>query len=275
MYRGYQVVICIAAGRWRHMEILLRQLNKYRSVVDKIHLWINCVDPEDRRRLRVTAALDSYYTLVELEDKSKINPAVLWESVCLFYKYACEVNTIYIKVDDDIVWVDDLEHFCYFLDFRIDNRQYFLTSANVMINAICNHLHQQQGCVQGFEHITYDAHDQNIFLDGSFVERLHEFVLSQGGPDARRWDLSTKHEVQDYARICINFISWFGDDFANFGGQVPKEDETWLTVDKPKDLSRCVAVCPNYGCVHYSFGPTRRFLDSKDLLLKYRNLIDA
>ncbi len=271
MHRGYKIVICIAAGRWRHMEILLKLLDEYRDVVDRIDLWVNCVDAEDRRRLRVTAALDTLYRLVELPDIRMINPAVLWHSVCKFYKYACDADTIYIKCDDDIVWVDDVEHFRKFIDFRIDNDRYFMTSANVTVNAICDHLHQKAGGLPpSLDVISYDAHDKSIFYDAESVATIHEHVLSNGGPDPRRWDLVEKHEISDFARICINFVSWFGKDFAAFKGEVPQEDETWLTVDKTKELQRCIAICPDFGCVHYSFGPTRRHLDTSTLLIRYR-----
>ena len=271
MHRDFKVVICIAAGRWRHMEILLKHLDKYREVVDRVDLWVNCVDAEDRQRLRITAALDAHYRLVELPDITIIDPAVLWHSVCKFYRYACDVDTIYIKCDDDIVWVDDVEHFRKFLDFRIDNEKYFLISANVIVNAICDHLHQKAGCLpEHLEVIAYDAHDSKVFSEGKSVEAIHEHVLSNQGPDARRWDLSTEHEVDDNARICINFVCWFGKDFAAFMGEVPKEDETWLTTIKTKELNRSVGICPDFGCVHYSFGPTRKHLDAGGLLKKYR-----
>lgn len=256
------------------MQILFRLLNTYRSIVDRVDLWCNCTDPDDSRLLRSTAALDPWYRLVRLPDQGVIDPNVLWHSVCKFYTFACDPDTIYIKCDDDMVWLDDLQHFIKFLDYRIDNADYFLVSANVMINAVCNYFHSQAGLLPANLAVTdCNAHDANVFYNGQFVKRLHEFVLE--GPQERlgsRWQLHNSQEVTQGTRLCINFISWFGKDFQEFGGKVPQDDEEWLTVEKPKQIQKKIAICPDYTCVHYSFGPTRNYLDKTDILSRYRAL---
>lgn len=276
MYREYKIVICIAAGRREFMEVLFKAIDPYRSIVDRVDLWLNTLTFEDRNCIKRTAALDPWYNVVTFPDSHlHINPDILWHTVCKFYKFCVDDRTIYVKIDDDIVYVDDLQHFKHFLDFRIDNPDYFLVSANVLNNAILTRRHQLDG------HFTLESglvgdhsHDKLGMYNGPFAEGLHRQILSNGRPDLRRFEFDKPMVLSDYRRICINWIAWFGSDFADFDGHVPKEDELWLTTEKTKEMSRPIAVCPDFVVVHLAFGPQHKHISQTRLINEYRRLAD-
>ena len=279
MYRDYRIVVCVPAGRRRHLAILFRLLEQYASVVDRVDLWINTVDRADIRFAEEYKGGSIEYKLVRIP-QSLVRTDVLWKSVCQFYRFACEEDTIYIKVDDDIVWLDSLEKFTDFLDVRIDNREPFLVSANVLNNAICTHLHQRFGNFPTDKGIVnWNSHDSLGLFNGPFAEVLHEAVWAelQKDPTLERFRIRPKtYELFHYERICINFIAWFGEDFAQFKGKVPEEDELWLTMQKTKELQRPVVICGDFICVHYAFSPQREHLDDRtDYLQKYAALSET
>ena len=276
MYRGYKIVICIAAGRREHLEILKKIIQPYREVVDKVHLWMNTLDFLDRNFIKRMSWDDPWFEVIKLNDDNQIiDTSILWHSVCKFYKFAMDFETIYIKADDDIVVVDDLVHFKQFLDFRIDNPQCFLVSANVLNNAILTREHQlNDHFSQSSGLVGRDSHDKLGMYNGPFAEDLHrqiiEHVQDQG---LRYFDLKEKCiELTDYARLCINWISWFGADFNDFQGEVPQEDEEWLTTVKTKELQRSIRVCPTFQVVHFAFSSQRKHLSATDLLVRYKQL---
>lgn len=274
MYRDYKIVICIAAGRRQFMEVLFRAIDPYRSIVDRVDLWLNTLSFEDRNCIKRTAALDPWYRVVTFPDSHlHINSSILWHTVCKFYKYCMDSDTIFIKVDDDIVYVDDVEHFKRFLDFRIDNPAYFLVSANVLNNAILTRQHQICGHFSSEPGLVKDhSHDKLGMYDGKFAEGLHRQILANGRPDLRKFDFEKEIVLSDYRRICINWIAWFGTEFARFGGEVPKEDELWLTTEKPKELAMPIAVCPDFVVIHLAFGPQHKHISQVRLIDEYRGL---
>ncbi len=280
MYRDYRIIFCIAAGRRKYLEILVKILEPYRSIVDQVQLWMNTLDFVDRNFIKTLSLHDPWFNVVRLKDDNTIiDSKILWKSVCKFYKFATDPQTIYTKIDDDIVAIDDLLHFKKYLDFRIDNPSFFLTSANVLNNAIITREHQLQG------HFSIDqglvgrySHDMLGMCSGKFAEHIHRQILSKAITDRpnhlnfRAFDLQHSIVLDDYVRLCINWISWFGDDFAAFDGEVPVEDELWLTTVKSQELQRCTAVCATFQVVHFSFASQNKHLSLTDVLNQYKKL---
>jgi hypothetical protein len=57
-----------------------------------------------------------------------------------------------------------------------------------------------------------------------------------------------------------------------FNGIVGLHEEIWLSTDKPKELSAPNIIFGNSLFVHYAFAPQRQFLESTDILEKYKNI---
>ena len=274
MYRDYKICICIPAGRRRYMQILIPYLRVLRPVVDECVFWVNTNDPEDLHYLRQTAEGDSWFKLQRLPTGTHISH-VLWHTVHKFYETACDAQTIYIKLDDDLVYMDGLDRFQGFLDLRIDNPHPFLVSANVLNNPLFSHILQQQGILgTNAGRIGRNSQDA-VGMSGSSAQCLHEEVL-------RTLEQETSETVQfridnfylyDFERFAVNCIAWFGKDFAEFRGRVPQKDESFLTEDMPRGLARPVLVAGGFLTVHFAFLLQRRHLEENtDILHRYRRL---
>ena len=108
-----------AAGRRRYMQYLIPQV-VISDIVDRYDLWINTTNKDDIFFFMKVAELSSKINLIWQPDK-KINGIL---SMGAFYKDCCEEDTIYIKLDDDMIWFEPT-FFEKMVDFRIDNPQYF------------------------------------------------------------------------------------------------------------------------------------------------------
>ena len=73
------------------------------EVVDRWEVWINTRDEDDIQFLENLAETFGKVRLVRSPDGKVAGNA----SICWFYSTAIEDNTIYLKFDDDIVWVED------------------------------------------------------------------------------------------------------------------------------------------------------------------------
>lgn len=265
MYRNYRVVVNTAVGRRRYLKLLLPQV-LYSDIVDQYDLWVNTLDK-----------LDIAFFEKMAEKYSKIN--LIWQpegiingiySMAPFYTYCQDKDTIYIKLDDDVVWFDPtfFEEIC---RFRIDNPQYFLVSPLVINNGICNYILQNEGLVN-FTHylscLPYDMKDYNGFL----AEELHKWFINKVEEKAYEKLYCGEHIIA-MQRFAINAVAWFGRDFEKFKGKLEGDDEEFLTVKYPaKNNLTCCFDC-NTIVSHFSFSVQRGHLDKTSILSEYGQII--
>lgn len=282
MYKDRKIVICVPAGRKRYLEILFPILQKYRTVLDRIDIWVNTLDGEDLAFIYRTEAKDpAFYNAIPLPKGVELSSnKPLWQTVCKFYKFACDIDTVYIKVDDDIVWVDSEERFRRFLDFRIDHPEYFMISANVINNSLLTHMHQRFGTIPYKDAgiVNWNSHCKVGLWSGEFAEHLHKTVWEYAERDGsltkamERFRITPEQYVLfNYERIAINWVSWLGEDLASFGGDVPAGDEEWLCKTKAKQLEKPICIFFGFIVSHLYFGPQRQHCEAKtDFLQRYR-----
>lgn len=161
-----------------------------------------------------------------------------WHYVYIFFfTYACDPECVYLRLDDDIIWLES-NFINKLFDFRINNPNYFLVYGNIINNAVMDHLHQRFGCIDYKQIINYYCLDNNGWKNpyisyekhNKLLEALEAKTLNQY--KFNRWILFS------YERVSINAISWFGSEFAKFNGIVGRNEEHWLSVDKPKQLQK-------------------------------------
>jgi len=266
MYRDKRIIVCIPAGRKRYLEILIRYLYSYKSIIDEIRFWINTTNIDDITfMLGLHNGTPDLFKIDLLPPEIKVNGNY---TVCHFFKNCVEPNTVYVRFDDDIVETDTLDAFIKFLDFRIDHPEYFMVYANILNNSIMTHLHQR------FEKFTlkngiadYNPLDKLGWINPQFAETLHRQIIEK--PDLSSFRLSHQWINLDHQRISINCFSWLGEEFAKFNGKVHEEDELWLSSYKPREINKYNVVFGDYVCVHYAYGNQREYLDSTDVLKEY------
>ena len=102
MYKGYKIVCVTPAGRARYMKILLPYILSS-PYVDEYHIWVNTPNPEDVKFLRICNERFRKVKLIHLEGETPKGV----DTICKFFKTAIVSDTIYIRFDDDIVFIEE------------------------------------------------------------------------------------------------------------------------------------------------------------------------
>lgn len=141
MFANHKVIAAIPAGRRETLELLVSHLLAARDIIDECHLWVNTTKESDLNYLK---SLETHWPDFFRRVPSRV-PVDGNRSVSCFYGEAYrQPRTIYIKLDDDIVWLasDSIRKL---LEFRVANPRYFLVFADIWNNQLCDHLHQRCG----------------------------------------------------------------------------------------------------------------------------------
>src|SRR5881392_2415740 len=99
----HKVVAVTPAGRKRYLAVLLPYVLKNRHLIDEYQLWVNTKDDWDIGYIK--SVRDKWPELIRLIWPSI--PAAGSASVFQFYRYCTAERTIYIKLDDDICFIQD------------------------------------------------------------------------------------------------------------------------------------------------------------------------
>ena len=267
MLDGKRVVVVTPAGRRRYMAILVRHVLRLCPVVDEYRVWVNTSVPEDIEYLEsLPAQCPPGFVTIE-----RLPPGAGGvqgnESICHFFRNCVDENTVYVRFDDDIVFIDDLDAFTAFVRYRISHPEPFLVYANILNNAVISFIHQRVGTLSlGDYEVAYHCMESVGWTSPECAAALHAEVLpalETGAGGLERVRLPGFEPVfEGYERVSINCISCLGSDFASFGGEVGKDEELWLSCTKPAESGRPNAMYGGFAVVHFAFQTQRAHLES-------------
>ncbi len=261
-----KLVVVTPAGRRRYLEILAQYLLPDPDV-DRWDLWVN------------TDNQDDICWMEELADKhSKVR--IVTDSIPFFqpsnfrihnfFKRATDPDTVYIRLDDDIVYVapGTLKTIA---AARVADPHPFLMYGNVLNSGLSSHLQQRAGRLsKQFGFAGYNCIDDIGWRNPEFVIDLHSRFLAN--PDPKQWHL-TDWDLHGYERHSINCISWLGSDAAKWVPTMDSDEEVWLSCAAPTQFKRPCKIIGNTLVVHYSFFITRDRVDGEPWILDgYRKL---
>jgi len=256
-----RVVSCTPAGRRRYLEALVPHLLAQRHIIDEHHWWLNTNNPVDVRYVEeITARYPDFFRICRKPPEKRLN---IGQNIWRFFAEYVEPNTVYIRFDDDIVYMahDAVENL---VRYRLANRQPPVVLANIVNNGVCAHFLQQAGLIP-----TSWGEVENFALDGNgwacpeFARKLHELFLSEieaGQTD--RWKLPSL-PLNGLRRFSVNVISWLGDDLREVSEvhHAIVDEELFLTVDLPRKLARANAGCGDALFAHLAFFTQRPYLE--------------
>jgi hypothetical protein len=274
MLDDMRVVVVTPAGRKRYLEILFRYIAKLRPVIDEYRLWVNTLNTDDIAYMEQYQKDNSdYVTIQYLPDEYKEQyKKDRNTTIHYFFKDCKDPNTIYVRFDDDIVFIDNIDKFTNYLRFRRDNPQYFLVFGNIINNGVLNHIHQRIGAL-GVDHgiCGYSCLDPLGWENGNFTKYLHYSIFNNihklSSFYMNNW-LLCHHE-----RVSINVISWLGSEFEKFNGVVDPAEEEFLSIWKPQKDNKMNIIYGGFLCIHYAFWTQREVVDEdKVILLAYNQI---
>lgn len=273
MIGGYKVVVVTPAGRREYLELLIPQVQALADagLVEEHHLWVNTTREGDIEYMREAERLHNgrvrlLYATIPINGSSSIHH---------FFQRANDPGTVYVRMDDDVIVVDDAAAFKAFVEFRLRHREYFVVFGNILNNAICTHINQRMGKLDAaLGMVGYECMDSRGWADPAFASHIHDQVLQElrgTGSLARfRWD--GEWRLYYHERVSINCVSWVGGDHDFVVGM---DEETEICTEIPRRLGLVNAMYGGFCVVHYAFYTQREALDGLGRISEYRLALDA
>lgn len=262
------MVVNTAAGRRRYMQYLIPYIVSC-DIVDRYDIWINTHNGADIEFFKRIAGRFPVVNLVWQPD-GVVNGN---KSINAFYKACVEPDTIYFKLDDDIVWMEPglIEKM---VRFRVDNPQYFLVSPLVINNSLSTYLLEVEGRVKLDDYYNSYASHPVLWRSGIFAQELHSWFI-QNYLKKNRWeDLHLGKKEMGMTRFSINAILWFGDEMCKFAGMVPGDDEEFMSCIYPTRHGMSNAWNGDAVVAHFAFFTQREELDRNSILEQYGEIND-
>lgn len=190
-----------------------------------------------------------------------------WEEYYTYYHEDKYNDDIFIKMDDDLVYLD-LDNLVNFIKFRKDHPEFFLVSANVVNNGVCAYYQQNHKAIdRSMMQFPYDTFKGKLWNSGLLAEKLHRYFIHN--LECFKYDGYINLPLGD--RISINCISWLGCDW-KYMHQFNYYDEEQMSQQVPKKLNRSNAIFNRFLVSHLSFYSQDHQMDLKDLLGQYQTL---
>lgn len=264
MFDSYKIVINTAAGRRRYMQYLVPQVLAC-NIVDRYDLWVNTMNSQDIEFFRQIA-----------QKYPKVN--LIWQpdgivdgnkSINAFYKKCMDEDTIYFKLDDDIIWMEDglIEKM---VRFRINHPEYFLVSPLVINNSLTTYLLQVHEKIKLYDYQHASSLHPLLWESGKFALDLHKWFLNNYLLPGKVEDLYIGgSKPMGLTRFSINAIMWFGRDMKEMKGFVPGDDEEYLSCIYPAISGKSNAWNGESMCAHFAFFTQREMLDKEKILEQY------
>jgi len=259
MYKNYKIVVNTAAGRRRYMRLLIPYILESK-IVDRYDLWINTNNNADIEFFKKIESISSKVHLIWQPD-GIVNGI---ESINAFYKFCIDPDTIYFKIDDDVIWMEP-----YLIEkmvkFRIDNPQHFLVTPLVINNGFTTlllYVHNKFKLKKGYN-------IDSCWEKGTFAKELHDLFIQKYLITTKYQQLYVEDAIIALNRFSINAILWFGKDLAEISGIIPGNDEEFLSLIYPTKKKLTCAWNGKAIVSHFAFGSQREVIDKTDILNKY------
>lgn len=281
MIDGHKVVVFTPWGRELTGSLLYRYLKRDHAagVVDEWHLWLN-MDEDQVGDAEYAATLDKdndWIKRIELAERPH-HPKQL--NTGLFYRFTQDEDTVYVRMDDDIVWIE--EHAIRNLvSARVSNPFPFVVFPLIWNNAVCSYYLQQGEQMPSWWGVVGNhCMDPVGWANPEFAENIHNHLLKMIDEDAvDKLFMHTSIQLPVGHQFSVSCFAQFGAEYkkvnGNLGNLLAVEEEGWHTMSQPYIHQRPNVIVPNALVSHFSFYHQRDYLlNQTDLLDRYRALAE-
>jgi hypothetical protein len=278
MIRNKKVVVFTPWGRELTASILYKYLARDHAagMVDEWHLWMNTDDHqyEDVAYGQQLAEEHDWIKTFERPPGEVLYPKQM--NTGRFYTYTQEEDTIYVRMDDDIVWIEK-NAIQRLVEQRIDNPFPFVVFPIIWNNAVCSYyLQQGQQMPSWWGFVGNHCMDPVGWADAQFAENIHNHLLKMIEEDEVE-KLFMHHSIQLSVgqQFSVSCFAQFGTEYKKVDGHLGGEEEGWHTINKPYELQRPNMIVPNSLISHFSFYHQREYLlNNTNILEQYKELAD-
>jgi hypothetical protein len=278
MHRGYKVVSVTPAGRKKYLRILHSYLIKCRHIIDGHVFWVHTKEPEDIEYMQsLVNEYPDFYSMQYLPNHDEITFDNVKNQIFRFFDYTKDPNTIYVRFDDDIVFID-VDTLQNFIDFRIDNPDNFVVFANIINNGLCMKLLQSRRVLNSLLpplEMRFDNQSWGNWIFAYITHKDFYMDVKSGFLDKYRYHHANLPEL---SYVSINCFAFFGRDFKNFnydfeykdftmtenGKEYYPDEEVWISVLKPERIKKFNAIYGGFVVSHFAFGVQRMLLEATE-----------
>jgi hypothetical protein len=280
MYGNYKIIVCIPAGRRKYLEISKKFLYRKMAegILDEIHLWQNTINPQDISYLESMAAENPKVKIYKLDEPITMMSQPSWNSLQThkFMQFAQDDDAIYIRLDDDIVWMED----CFIervAQARIDHPNAFIIYPNIINSTICTSWHQEIGALseeagivrrERADDLDWAYLDEFNYTDSGLCDHIHKTFQKRFRENSLSAYYLPSRYFDDYKHFSICSICWWGRDHIQCG----YVEEPQMAYELPMKYGRPVWFCGNALAVHFSYHTQKAFIETTNHLDFYREI---
>lgn len=285
MINGKRVIAWTPYGRERTYSILIEYLRRdvERGLVDEVWAYMNTEPKGQEGDVAYAQQLDAKYEWFHLKHRPDGCPRnrVIQRNTGFAYRYMTDPDTVYIRFDDDIVYVHE-QAISNLVSQRLSMPAPAAVFSTMWNNAIVSYFAQAQGLIpREWGECGLYCMDPVGWANGAFAVKIHELLLDKidaGCPEDL--ELYQSFPIQPGTQFSVSCFASLGSMYAALpdgpGVLDPNpatiEEENWHTVSQPLKTGVANILVGNALVSHYSFKPQGPHLAATNILDRYREL---
>lgn len=277
MIKKHKVVVFTPWGRELTASLLYQYLKRDHEagVVDEWHLWMNTDEDQeaDRKYGYALAEQHDWIKTFERPNKEVLHPKQM--NTGSFYVYTQDPKTVYVRMDDDIVWIEK-NAIKRLVEYRISDKFPFVVFPIIWNNAVCSYyLQQGEQMPSWWGRVGNHCMDPVGWTDSRFAEGIHNHLLT-GIEEGWIDKLFLHHSIQLPAgqQFSVSSFAQFGEEYKKVKGVLGGEEEAWHSIVQPVEQNRPNLIVPNSLISHFSFYHQRNHLLKTNILDRYREIAE-
>lgn len=274
MIDGVKVIATTPCGRVRYMRHLVAFMHREheRGRIDEWCLFHNPIKEKLQSEAelgladRIVAALGPWVRVFR-------DPVYGGgHRISRFFKYFTESNCVYLRLDDDIVYIDE-QAIPRLIHYRIAHPEPYLVVPTIVNNVRTSYHMQQAGIVPlEWGKINNDMLDPIAWKDKDYVINLHKKALQaiRDGSLVKEFTLPTGDFLDfESGYLSINCFAMRGDDLMAIKDNVPEDEERFFALWQPHRTRRQNARVGDAVVCHFAYHTQTQAMDNSGLLAEY------
>lgn len=290
MINSKRVVAWVPYGRERSVSILHQYLRRdhERGIVDEAWLYLN-TDPDQVSDLAYAYDLAKRHPeFIRIVERPADCPhrTPKQRNTGFAYRYMTDRDTVYVRLDDDIVYVHEaaVERLAL---AKVQMRPTMCCHALMWNNSITSWYLQQAGVIPAPGTVAADGYewpavggpycmDPIGWASGDFAVHIHDLFLdwAEAGTPEKAF-LYQDMPLKIGEQFSVSAFASLGADYAALprpGVLEPDEEEHWHTVHQPRVIGAPNVIVGNALVSHLTFTPQQLAVFATDILDRYRAL---
>lgn len=286
MIQDRPVIAWTPWGRRQTTTILYRYMARDHAagIIDAWYLYIN-TDPDQEADVAYAHELAASHDWIHIINRPPDVPVLSPKQrmTGFAYRYFTNPNAVYVRFDDDIVYVHDdaVERL---VSAKLAMSGCLVSFPVIINNAVVSHHLQMQGLIpREWGDVSCYCMDRWGWADGNFAINLHRLLLDK--VEAGRVDDLYMYQdipLPERLQFSVSTFACLGSDYATLdppGWLGYAEEESFHTIEWPAKTGKVNMIVGNAVVSQFTFGPQRRdpqhaAVLNGEILDRYRALAD-